>query len=43
MQALQDGSARAQVVLKPSDIGNDGAQHAVNALGDKPVAANPGP
>jgi ribose transport system substrate-binding protein len=37
VQALQDGSAQAQVVLKPLDIGTQGVQQAVNALSGKPV------
>ena len=37
VQALQDGTAQAEVVLKPSDVGYDGVVQAVNALSGKPV------
>ena len=37
VQALQDGAAQAQVVLKPLDIGTSGVEQAVNALQGKPV------
>jgi ribose transport system substrate-binding protein len=37
VQALHEGTAQAQVVLKPLDIGHIGVQQAVNALEDKPV------
>jgi len=37
VEALQDGSAQAQVVLKPLDIGTSGVEQAVNALSGKPV------
>jgi ribose transport system substrate-binding protein len=37
VQAIQDGTAQAQVVLKPIDIGSTGVDQAVNALTGKPV------
>jgi ribose transport system substrate-binding protein len=37
VQAVQDGTAQAQVVLKPLDIGSVGVDQAVNALAGKPV------
>lgn len=37
VQALEDGTAQAQVVLKPLDIGTFGVQQAVNALSGKSV------
>jgi ribose transport system substrate-binding protein len=37
IQALEDGTAQAQVVLKPLDIGTFGVEQAVNALSGKPV------
>lgn len=37
VQALQEGTAQAQVVLKPLDIGSIGVQQAINALEGKPV------
>ena len=37
VQALQDGSAQAQVVLKPLDIGYMGFGQAINSLSGKPV------
>jgi ribose transport system substrate-binding protein len=37
VQALEDGAAQAQVVLKPLDIGTSGVEQAVNALEGKPV------
>ncbi|REF35433.1 monosaccharide ABC transporter substrate-binding protein (CUT2 family) [Thermasporomyces composti] len=37
VQALRDGSAQGQVVLKPLDIGAEGVEQAVNALSGKPV------
>jgi ribose transport system substrate-binding protein len=37
VQAIQDGTAQAQVVLKPLDIGSTGVDMAVNALAGKPV------
>jgi ribose transport system substrate-binding protein len=37
VEALQDGTAQAQVVLKPLDIGTKGVEQAMNALNDKPV------
>lgn len=37
VEALQDGTAQAQVVLKPLDIGTKGVEQAVNALSDKKV------
>lgn len=37
VQALEDGTAQAQMVLKPLDIGTAGVEQAVNALAGKPV------
>jgi ribose transport system substrate-binding protein len=37
VEALQDGTAQAQVVLKPLDIGSIGVDQAVNALAGRPV------
>jgi ribose transport system substrate-binding protein len=37
IKALREGSAQAQVVLKPLDIGSKGVEQAVNALSGKPV------
>lgn len=37
VQAIEDGTAQAQVVLKPLDIGTLGVEQAVNALSGKPV------
>jgi ribose transport system substrate-binding protein len=37
VQALEEGAAQAQVVLKPLDIGTFGVEQAVNALSGKPV------
>lgn len=37
VKALKEGSAQAQVVLKPVDIGSKGVEQAVNALDGKPV------
>jgi ribose transport system substrate-binding protein len=37
IKALKEGSAQAQVVLKPLDIGSQGVEQAVNALSGKPV------
>jgi ribose transport system substrate-binding protein len=37
VQALKEGTAQAQVVLKPLDIGFQGVTQAVNALSGKPV------
>jgi ribose transport system substrate-binding protein len=37
VQAIQDGTAQAQVVLKPLDIGATGVNEALNALDGKPV------
>ncbi|GAB3424244.1 ABC transporter substrate-binding protein [Flindersiella endophytica] len=37
VEALEDGTAQAQVVLKPLDIGTKGVEQAINALNDKPV------
>jgi ribose transport system substrate-binding protein len=37
VQALQEGSAQAQVVLKPLDIGYMGFGQAINSLSGKPV------
>jgi ribose transport system substrate-binding protein len=37
VQALQSGTAQAQVVLKPLDIGSVAVEQAVNALSGKPV------
>jgi ribose transport system substrate-binding protein len=37
VEALEDGTAQAQVVLKPLDIGAKGVEQALNALDEKPV------
>jgi ribose transport system substrate-binding protein len=37
VEAIQDGTAQAQVVLKPLDIGSIGVDQVVNALSGKPV------
>jgi ribose transport system substrate-binding protein len=37
VQALNDGTAQAQVVLKPLDIGYQGVEQAINALQGKPT------